>query len=130
MPHVPDEIRCLSLYTISDLIRSHEDNQVKFAECVIIISPRPEHSGLPNQKPPPGVPTSSLKAIIQTALEKEKFGIRAAACYVLQCYVCNNPEAQLALATTLVSPPTDIPNTKHTCEFSLIKLHLHLPDRY
>jgi intracellular protein transport protein USO1 len=119
LTNVPEAIRSLSLYTVADLIRSHEVNQTKLSECAIKLSLRPEHSGIPNQKLPPGVLTSAIKAIVQTALGKDKYSIRFAACYVFQCYVYNNPEAQLALATTLSQPPSDVSNTPQQSSPSL-----------
>ena len=85
--HVPDLIRTLALYTVADLIKNHQQNQESFSNCIITRSAaHPEQSGMPNQKLPPGIPTPSIKAIINTALEKGRFPLRYAACYVFYVF--------------------------------------------
>jgi hypothetical protein len=115
MMNSPSEIRALSLLTLADLIRSNEDNQLKFSNCQALVSQRPEHSGIPSQKSPPPVNTSAIKAMIQCSLEKEPFIVRAAACCVLQCYLYNNHDGQLAIASTIIPPPGPNPNTPNQC---------------
>lgn len=107
----PTEIRSITLLTLADLIRSNEQNQLKFASCIVSVSQRPELSGIPSQKSPPAVPTSSIKALVSCCLDKEHFSLRAASCYALQAYVFNNSDAQIAITTTLVSPPGENPNS-------------------
>eukprot|EP00842_Homolaphlyctis_polyrhiza_P006543 jgi/Hompol1/6890/HPOL_002507-RA len=119
--HVPNRVRSQALLTVGDTIRGHASNQELFGKSVIMVATRPEISGLPNQRQPPGVPRSSLLSIIQTALgSREDFTIRAAAAYAFEAYVFNNPDGQLALISTLVPPPPDNPNSANSEHISLL----------
>ncbi|KAI8909179.1 p115 like vesicle tethering protein [Gorgonomyces haynaldii] len=107
--HIPDQVRVLCLYTVSDLVRNHEQNQNRLGNAIIMRTQ--QVSGLPQQKLPPGQPTPSLVALISTALEKEKFYLRYACLQVFESYLTGNADAQLAILSTMVEPPQDNPNT-------------------
>ncbi|KAL2912602.1 Vesicle-mediated ER to Golgi transport protein [Polyrhizophydium stewartii] len=109
--HVPSRVRAPALFTVADTVRGHAANQDALGKCVITVVTRPEHTGLPNQKQPPGFPRPSILSLILVAFGREEFAIRAAAAYTFQAFVFKNPDGQLALVSTLVPPPPDNPNT-------------------
>lgn len=66
------------------MIRQNEVNRDRLSNCIVSMSLKAEASGLPSQKGPPGVPTSGDFAIVQLALGKEVFELRASASYAFR----------------------------------------------
>ncbi|KAJ3258466.1 Vesicle-mediated ER to Golgi transport protein [Boothiomyces macroporosus] len=99
--HMPLNIRIQALLAVGDVIKLHEINRDRFSRCSVKMSIQAEHSGLPNQKPPPGTLTQSAMALVQTAMEKNPFGLRSAATYAFRCFIEDNMEGQIAISTSL-----------------------------
>ncbi|KAJ3275936.1 Vesicle-mediated ER to Golgi transport protein [Terramyces sp. JEL0728] len=104
--HMPLNIRIQSLLAVGDVINLHEVNRDRFSRCSAKMSIQAEHTGLPNQKPPPGTLTQSAMALIQTAMGKNPFGLQSAATYAFRCYIEDNMEGQIAISTSL-KPSSD-----------------------
>lgn len=63
--------------------------------------PTQQHDAMPNQSPRgERSEQGNLKTI-------DAFVTRAAAAYVVQCYICNNPDGKLSLAMAIMNPPPD-----------------------
>ncbi|KAJ3319488.1 Vesicle-mediated ER to Golgi transport protein [Boothiomyces sp. JEL0866] len=99
--HMPLNIRIQALLAVGDVIKLHEVNRDRFSKCTAKMSIQAEHSGLPNQKPPPGTLTQSAMALVQTAMEKNPFALRSAATYAFRCFIEDNMEGQIAISTSL-----------------------------
>ena len=111
LPTSPEDIKSLAIFTVADLIRNHLPNQETFARGMVPLAATPAMSGLPNQKSPPGIPTSSIIAVINSSLSKGPFLVRMAAGCVFQAYLSNNPDIQLAMVSTILPSPVDNPNS-------------------
>lgn len=79
MTNVPLEIRTLSLQVVADIIRNNPSNQSRFAGLDV--------SGF-------SVSGMAVKTTVEVSLKKEHFSIRAAACYLFQSYLYQNPVSQ------------------------------------
>ncbi|KAJ2858555.1 Vesicle-mediated ER to Golgi transport protein [Coemansia erecta] len=123
----PSSVRSQSLYAIGDIIRDNKANQNLFQRILITAS-------VDGDSEPSGeksIPEPAIVIVIRLSVGKrptnvpynEYYIVRAAAAYLVQAYVGNNPDAQLALAATL-TPPGDASSImepeKHQSAGSLI----------
>ncbi|KAI9100461.1 p115 like vesicle tethering protein [Phlyctochytrium arcticum] len=95
---VPTTVKSQALYALGDSIRGNKANQDLLSKTVI----------------PPvtkkGPPRPCVLQLIQYALSAGDFAHRAAAAYVFESLVFDNPDAQLSVIATLTPPPADNPN--------------------
>ncbi|KAI8910647.1 p115 like vesicle tethering protein [Powellomyces hirtus] len=103
-PSLPPRVRAQALYAFGDAIRGHKANQDVVSRITL---PSTEFKQSRN---PVSAPTPAVLQMIQVALDAGDFPIRAAAAYAFECYVYHNPDAQLAVLSTLISPPSNNPN--------------------
>ncbi|KAJ1826597.1 Vesicle-mediated ER to Golgi transport protein [Coemansia sp. RSA 2599] len=123
----PSSVRSQSLYAIGDIVRDNKVNQNLFQRILITAS-------VDDDTEPSGeksIPEPAIVIVIRLSVGKrptnvpanEYYIVRAAAAYLVQAYVGNNPDAQLALAATL-TPPGDASSImepeKHQSAGSLI----------
>ncbi|KAJ1895019.1 Vesicle-mediated ER to Golgi transport protein [Kickxella alabastrina] len=114
----PSSVRSQALYAIGDIIRSHHANQNLFQRILITaaIDDDPEPTGEKS------IPEPAIVIVIRLSVGRrptvvpanEYYIVRAAAAYLVQAYVGNNADAQLALAATL-TPPNE-PSSAHESE--------------
>ncbi|KAJ3326604.1 hypothetical protein HDU91_004603, partial [Kappamyces sp. JEL0680] len=90
-----------ALLAVGDLIRNNEISRDRFGKCKVTVHLRAEANGLPNQKPPPGTPTSADLVLLQLACDKLAFELRSSAAYTYRCFLEDNMDAQLTLAASL-----------------------------
>ncbi|CAG8512013.1 7681_t:CDS:10 [Ambispora leptoticha] len=124
--NAPSPLKAQALYALADLIRANQASQEYLEKIVIAIphlreTPPPynekalppqsyNEKALPpqpyNEKAlPPRPAVMALIAIAVGAEHVENYATRAAATYAFECYICNNPEAQIVVASTLTPPP-------------------------
>ncbi|KAJ2724299.1 Vesicle-mediated ER to Golgi transport protein [Coemansia sp. Benny D115] len=104
----PSSVRSQALYAIGDVIRSHQANQNLF-QRILITAAVDDDSEPSGEK---SIPEPAIIIVIRLSVGKrplnvpanEYYIVRAAAAYLAQAYVGNNPDAQLALAATLTPP--------------------------
>jgi hypothetical protein len=102
MDHViPSQVRKDCFQAVGDLMLNHDQNRDKFSKCVANVTVLPEHSGLPEQKPPPGTATNSIVALVKTILEKQPYPLRMGALYAFKSYMDGNVDAQVLMAQSL-----------------------------
>ncbi|KAJ1859890.1 Vesicle-mediated ER to Golgi transport protein [Coemansia sp. RSA 2703] len=102
----PSSVRSQALYAIGDVVRANQINQNLFQRILITASAGDEDNGEKS------IPEPAIIIVIRLSVGKrpadvpanEYYIVRAAASYLVQAYVGNNPDAQLALAATLKPP--------------------------
>ncbi|CAG8515381.1 7647_t:CDS:10, partial [Cetraspora pellucida] len=127
--NAPSSVKTHSLYALADLIRGNSPSQEFLARTVVSVpyspqrsnstedttpdshskSNRPSHEQISTLPPRPTV--MAIIAVAVGAEHIESYTTRAAATYAFECYTYNNPNAQVALASTLTPPPDDNPNS-------------------
>lgn len=112
----PASVRSQALYAIGDIIRAHQANQNLFQRILITAAtPDSEEQQQQGGDDERAIPEPAIVIVIRLSVGKrpanmpasEYFIVRAAAAFLVQAYVGNNPDAQLALAATL-TPPGDV----------------------
>ncbi|CAG8537684.1 11807_t:CDS:10, partial [Racocetra fulgida] len=124
--NAPSSVKAHSLYALADLIRGNSSNQEFLARTVVSVPYSPQRPNSTQDSAPDSHSKSNLEqistlpprptvmAIIAVAVGAEhieSYTTRAAATYAFECYTYNNPNAQVALASTLTPPPDDNPNS-------------------
>ncbi|CAG8447457.1 5180_t:CDS:10 [Dentiscutata heterogama] len=124
--NAPSSVKAHSLYALADLIRGNSSNQEFLARTVVTVPYSPQrsnstqnstpdsHNRSSHEQIPTLPPRPTVMAIIAVAVGAEhieSYTTRAAATYAFECYTYNNPNAQVALASTLTPPPDDNPNS-------------------
>ncbi|KAF0403962.1 vesicle tethering protein [Gigaspora margarita] len=127
--NAPSSVKAHSLYALADLIRGNGSSQEFLARTVVTVpyssqrsdstqnltsdsnlkSNRSSHEQIQTLPPRPTV--MAIIAVAVGAEHIESYTARAAATYAFECYAYNNPNAQVALASTLTPPPDDNPNS-------------------
>ncbi|KAJ3295360.1 Vesicle-mediated ER to Golgi transport protein [Borealophlyctis nickersoniae] len=112
---IPSKVKVQALYALADIIRGHKANQDLVSKTTVPLS-GPNRESSPNGKAPNGAspPEPALFALLRMAVDKHDFPVRAAATYAFECYLYNNPDAQLAFVSTLTPPPSDNPNNQRS----------------
>ncbi|KAJ2776754.1 Vesicle-mediated ER to Golgi transport protein [Coemansia javaensis] len=106
----PSSVRSQALYAIGDIIRSHAANQNLFQR--ILITATAEDDDDAAAAAAKAIPEPAIVIVIRLSVGKRPAGVpvneyyivRAAAAYLVQAYSGGNPDAQLALAATLMPP--------------------------
>ncbi|KAJ3045282.1 Vesicle-mediated ER to Golgi transport protein [Rhizophlyctis rosea] len=115
---LPPRVRIQALYALGDVIRGHKANQDLFSKSIVQPSPlRSPSASLQSARPvTPAVfmPKPAVFVLLQSAVDKDEFAVRAGAAYAFQCYLYDNPDSQLALVSTLTPPPPDNPNAERS----------------
>ncbi|KAJ1727002.1 Vesicle-mediated ER to Golgi transport protein [Coemansia biformis] len=109
----PSSVRSQALYAIGDIIRMHQANQSLFQR--ILITAAATEDGDDDDDDAKAIPEPAIVIVIRLSVGKrpaavpanEYYIVRAAAAYLVQAYAGGNPDAQLALAATLVPPGDD-----------------------
>ncbi|TPX37537.1 hypothetical protein SmJEL517_g00638 [Synchytrium microbalum] len=114
---IPTKVKAQALYTLADMIRGNPANQDLFGKSTVQpSSPAFDNSQqMRNGKPPSkGLPQPALVSVVLIALSntKDEFSLRTASAYLFQCYLHNNTEGQVVVASTLTPPPQDNPNSQ------------------
>ncbi|KAJ3167303.1 Vesicle-mediated ER to Golgi transport protein [Geranomyces variabilis] len=109
-PNLPIRVRAQALYAFGDAIRGHKANQDIVSRITLPPAQKPGSAGAG------GAPIPAVLQIIKIALEAGEFPLRAAAAYAFECYVYRNPDAQLAVLSTLIPPPSSNPNAENDTE--------------
>ncbi|CAG8492245.1 15592_t:CDS:10 [Racocetra persica] len=127
--NAPSSVKAHSLYALADLIRGNSSNQEFLARTVVSVPYSPQRPNSTQDSAPDShsksnrtsheqistlPPRPTVMAIIAVAVGAEhieSYTTRAAATYAFECYTYNNPNAQVALASTLTPPPDDNPNS-------------------
>ncbi|KAJ3161068.1 Vesicle-mediated ER to Golgi transport protein [Geranomyces michiganensis] len=99
-PKNPSALVNQALYAFGDAIRGHKANQDLVSRITL---PPAQKSGSSGDG---AAPIPAVLQIIKIALEAGDFPLRAAAAYTFECYVYRNPDAQLAVLSTLIPPPS------------------------
>ncbi|ORY01697.1 hypothetical protein K493DRAFT_209243 [Basidiobolus meristosporus CBS 931.73] len=118
----PLSVKSHALYALGDIIRGNSANQEKVASTTSVfnstatnLTENASSAESPHLPPPPPTPQSALLTIAGFAIGKGKvdnLAVRYGATYVILCYLFENANGQVALASTLVSPPDNNPNTE------------------
>ncbi|KAJ2715367.1 Vesicle-mediated ER to Golgi transport protein [Coemansia spiralis] len=111
-PDAPSSVRSQALYAIGDIIRMHQANQNLFQRILITAAPDDDDDDGDDAK---AIPEPAIVIVIRLSVGKrpavvpanEYYIVRAAAAYLVQAYSGGNPDAQLALAATLIPPGDD-----------------------
>eukprot|EP01132_Coremiostelium_polycephalum_P003220 gene3220-4032_t len=104
-------IRSKSLYTLGEVIHQNPENITEFAG-VSIKSEVTKHS------------QSALLRLTMVMLYSKDLAEKVSSFHVFKCYLSSNEEAQLGLASTLISSSSVQPNEVHTDEDLSIGQHL------
>eukprot|EP01117_Protostelium_nocturnum_P007795 TRINITY_DN278_c0_g2_i1.p1 TRINITY_DN278_c0_g2~~TRINITY_DN278_c0_g2_i1.p1 ORF type:complete len:673 (+),score=283.73 TRINITY_DN278_c0_g2_i1:1129-3147(+) len=102
--------RITALYTLGDLLFGNKENCTLFSTIQIhvedlipvVVTPNNMHAIASNPKIHP-----ALSRLLTVVLKMSDIRERIAACRVFKCYLYENEEGQLSLASTLTPPPTD-----------------------
>ncbi|CAG8438332.1 4785_t:CDS:10 [Ambispora gerdemannii] len=103
--NAPSPLKAQALYALADLIRANQASQEYLEKIVISIPHVREQSMQQDFRLPPRPAVMALIAIAVGAEHVENYATRAAATYAFECYISNNSEAQVVVASTLTPPP-------------------------
>ncbi|KAG0091314.1 hypothetical protein BGZ92_000973 [Podila epicladia] len=139
--NAPQRVKASALYALAELIRLSKVNQENLSKSVIIPAHPPpviDEEANAGYSPPNRTsaqlnrssfqsgrgstqanlgPRAKCPAIVEVVAIAVgvypgcTYSVRAAATCLFQCFVLENPDTQLVLATTLNAPPEDNPNT-------------------
>ncbi|KAJ1654168.1 Vesicle-mediated ER to Golgi transport protein [Dispira simplex] len=108
-PDTPQPVKAETLYCLGDVIRGNARNQDVFMRTTITVVPDQSTAEDPKLIPEPVI-VSIVAMAVGTSAEYT-YTVRSAATYLTLCYVHENVDTQLALASTLTPPPSDNPNS-------------------
>ncbi|KAI8819235.1 p115 like vesicle tethering protein [Fimicolochytrium jonesii] len=103
---VPVKVKAQALFAYGDAVRGHKANQDIVSRTTLSAS---FLAKIPN--PRNTAPIPAVLQLIRLALNVGEFPVRAAAAYAFESYVYHNPDAQLAVLSTLIPPPSENPNS-------------------
>ncbi|KAI9473710.1 MAG: p115 like vesicle tethering protein [Benjaminiella poitrasii] len=114
--NAPSIVRTEALYSIAYVTAANPDNQAMFGKVMIASPPLLLEDERIDPNAVPGIPRPAMVSLISIALVKDlgfsySYSSRAAATYAIYCCLEGNPDAQLALASTLKMPPEDNANS-------------------
>ncbi|KAF9389464.1 hypothetical protein CPB97_011308 [Podila verticillata] len=139
--NAPQRVKASALYALAELIRLSKVNQESLSKSVIIPAHPPPVIGEEanaGHTPPSRISAQLNRSSFQSGRGSTQanlglrarcpaivevvaiavgvypgcsYSVRAAATCLFQCFVLDNPDTQLVLATTLNAPPEDNPNT-------------------
>eukprot|EP01094_Clydonella_sp_ATCC50884_P021884 TRINITY_DN4910_c0_g1_i1.p1 TRINITY_DN4910_c0_g1~~TRINITY_DN4910_c0_g1_i1.p1 ORF type:complete len:687 (+),score=198.49 TRINITY_DN4910_c0_g1_i1:1139-3199(+) len=90
------EVRSQGLRTLGDLIKNHADNRNVFSTASVSV-PTDIHGD--------HVTVPAIHRLVTVTLVSPHFSERIAGVHTFQCYLHDNPEAQIAIASTLTPQP-------------------------
>ncbi|KAI8984524.1 p115 like vesicle tethering protein [Mycotypha africana] len=116
--NVPSIVRTEALYSIAYVLASNTENQDIFAKVVVASPPALTEEGQIDTSIEPALPRPAIVSLIAVAVDEDygvsySYSSRAAATYTVYSYLNGNPDAQLALVSTLNLPPEDNANTHY-----------------